>query len=346
MHAHELHPLDTVRDSAQLAGAFPTSVAFDSLLYWHGDPEDMSLVEIQDNARRLGAGCQNADYIGIEVCHARSQESLLQDFETINTIIQSGVIRDIRDCEMIDETSDEDFDVASSWALAVALGITAGLRGTGKPLPRFFAIDAWESPQLSDKVADMLDALDYRRPGFIEDLAAVNREREALVIAQLHRLAMLIDTGRPQRIALVQGLYHNLTAPALRALGADVARTYIDRVPASPITQCEHILRFGGSPAVGYDHLQFHEAAAVMGDHIYERNANILPGTDDPVARATAYAELSTLCLQGIYGTLPDAAQQTLEMVCNSQKINDTAMLSQLLREASVTGVRLSDAAA
>lgn len=294
------HPLDSVRDCADLAGAFPAIVQFNSILFKHGDTRKMTADETRANAARLAPYCLGADHIAIEIGVAREPENLLADFNALNATLQTGQAVEL--------------ELYNPWIAHMILGIVDGLDTLDQEnTPVFFPIDAWEDPALAADIADFFKALRSDEPGIALRYADTMRRREALVLRQLHRYASEADDGTVQRIAVVQGSMHGLTAVGLHGLGARVQRTFIDRTSLSPIETIVHMIRMHRPEQIDHEQVEVYEYAERLAEYLLQQSRDILMPVDEhtsPYDREMIHAKLGIVCLRGHIQNLPALMQE------------------------------------
>ena len=307
------HPLDIVRDCADLAGTFPPGIQFDSVLFKHGNPRQMTFQQLRANTQRIAPYCAGAHYVGIEIGFAQDPELLLDDFDTLNAAIQAGQTQQVR--------------LYNPVLAPVVLGVVDGLDALQREtMPIFFPFDSWNDPEITASMVRLISAMRRGEPGVTTLEAAAFRQREALVIRQLHQLASEIDDGAPKRVAVLQGTMHYLTAVGLRALGAPVTRTRVDTHVLSPIALMTHMLRMHQPGDIRQDQVELYEYATELANYIFgtARGMHLLPESADPeTAETDLHARLGILCLKGASQLLPPHAQAVFDAF--TQAIDDNA---------------------
>lgn len=307
------HPLDIVRDCAELAGTFPLRVQFDSILFRHGNPRQMTSEQLYANACRLAPHCAQADYIGIEIGSAQDPDHLLDDFDTLNAAIQSGKTTQI---------------ILHNPILAhVVLGIVSGLDALERDtMPVFFPFDSWNNSEITSSMVRLIQAMRRGEPGIVKLEAHAFRQREALAIKQLHAFAHEVDDGTPKRVAVLQGTMHYLTAVGLRALGAAVTRTHVDTPVLSPIALMTHMVRMHQPEDVRQDQVELYEYASELANYIFGAACEIhfSPSSTDPEHdESDLHARLGILCLKGASQLLPPHIQAVFDRF--TQALDDGA---------------------
>jgi len=256
--------LDIVRDCADLAGEFPANVTL-RFIYWdHGGlMMGASMDEIRTYTEPLVEPIIGADVVAHEIAWITGiddafKKSFTRQFNveyTTKNYVETILELTNRFIQCKSVSADDDLWLMEHFGSMINYGpfmLARQLLERGQPMPHFIGVDAYEV-QSDDCATDehpLIEAMIKGEQGDEAMFAASTimiREREALVLRQLHRAAeALAQDGQQHIIAVIQGCEHTFTSIAAQKLGAPIERKFLDRPLVIPFHLLLRDLRMSG----------------------------------------------------------------------------------------------------
>jgi len=233
-----LDNLDIVRDNLNLMGAFPENVHFRFVLWAHGRPGERSAEEIADY---LGPHLENCDAVAIEAPKAVKDEGKYRHAWNItNKLIQGRAsAAETRRLIYSHNTVEAYGDMEHAFVLGQYLLETTG------SAPTFFPVDDHGDEESFEGLITAISSLPQKDA--IVYQAQSMRRRENITINQLFAKARSLESPTKQRtIGVVYGAAHSLLPVAMRHLGANVSRVFLDDSPIGSAAHLERRFRFSG----------------------------------------------------------------------------------------------------
>ena len=318
--------LDIVRDCADLKGRFRPTVIYDSVLFNHGDPDEMSVEEIEANTYRVAGACLQASHIGIEIACARNPEILRRDFKLINDALHAG--------RPMPET------VYHTWGAYAIYGIARGLKEAGRTdIPEFFPVDKWDDPAFGIRLLIKENLINDAGDGFIAEQVDSMRQREATVIRQLYAKGIEVDDGTERHIAYIQGSQHGHTHDAMEALEARATRTYVDSPESSLFWTTVSQMRTCGSDDADPVHVRALEHAVRLYDFLCAISSDLLRMITGEQPELDVFANLGKACVEGYHHTLSPDVQHIFTQLDHAFQAGDRTYMMLLLADTFAASV-------
>lgn len=231
--------LDTTRDCADLAGRWPEQVDATFMLWAHGN---LTLDDdaIDDRMTALGEAIlqrseqQPIGHIGIEVVARDYPRDVAEMFRQANEAIARWV-----------PGEEPDLDWVESNVAGLIANIAFAFYWADRRPPTFFPVDAYVPGSIHEVPAhtSVAEAGQARQTTVFRQNAeadsATLRERDSLVLRQVHTYAAALPPDEPTGILVLEGLQHSALPIAARTLGWRVHEVLLS--PAMPTPEVKLI---------------------------------------------------------------------------------------------------------
>jgi len=326
VHEPLQYNLDLVKDCADLAGMFPKNVELKFIYWTHGSATDK--ISSYDKMNRIAPHVEAADRIAFEIAASEGPDpakNVPREFRLMNDAIASTyqVKRMSEACRTLKPTS----------TLAFGLALARCLRDRGvRKVPRMIPIDSFGTTTIEAMQEAKANRVDSPFPERVRLEGVWMRERENIVIRQLHAYAQHLGRDRkPHQIAIIYGSSHSLVSVATRTLGAPTSRVFLDESIITIGDYAERYLRFNeGGKDIAVELNIATQISSRCFDITYLAERLKLekmhkPAQIDKLLSTTH--DLETLCLRAVKRTLTarqqhefDAHLTTIEPYINGKK--------------------------